>query len=301
MHHAEEQSAECPPRFETHASLVEVPEHGDAVLAARRAQGAVGRDRHGVEVALVARERAAVAEVRHVSDAHGLVPACADDERVVAVGRVADAGHPLGVRLLNRELALANRVPQLDGVVARARHDLAVVGRKGDREAVLLVAHELLGRLARRNVPQAERRVPRCGQAVLAVLGESNVRHEVRVPAQRALRVADRVGIVLEAPDHHSLVCGQGVREKRGGEWRPAHPRRIPSRRARSCRAQKKAVRALEALACSPPPHSPREPDTSSVGSVSDTDKDVTQLAWPFSSPRNTRGPLSDILTIDWL
>jgi hypothetical protein len=70
------------------------------------------------------------------------------------------------------------------------------------------------------------------------------------------------------------------------------------SERPPSRRAQKWKRERLEALACSSLPHSPREPDTSNVGSVSDTDKDVTQFAWPFSSPRNTRGPLSDILTI---
>ena len=45
-------------------------------------------------------------------------------------------------------LALAEGVPQLDGLVARSRHDLSVVGREGNAQHVLLVIVELARGLA---------------------------------------------------------------------------------------------------------------------------------------------------------
>ena len=55
-----------------------------------------------------------------------LVPAGRHDDRVGSDRREADTGHPLGVavRLADGVLALAQRVPQLDGLVAGPRHDL---------------------------------------------------------------------------------------------------------------------------------------------------------------------------------
>merc|ERR1712224_604642 len=80
-------------------ALVQVPEHGHAVLAARGAEGAVRGDG----------------------------------------GREGDAGPPLGVAFAlghDGVLALAEGVPELDGLVAGAGDDLAVVGRGGDGEDV---------------------------------------------------------------------------------------------------------------------------------------------------------------------
>ena len=60
-----------------------------------------------------------------------LVPAGGDNHRVAGVGREANARDPVGVAVLaDVEFALAEGVPQLDGTIAGARHDLAVVGRE---------------------------------------------------------------------------------------------------------------------------------------------------------------------------
>jgi hypothetical protein len=78
-------------------------------------------------------------------------------------------------------------VPELDGLVAGARDDLAVVDREGHGEHVLGVAHEAARRLAGLDLPQAEGAVPGTGERELAVRGDDHVRHEVAVAAQGAL------------------------------------------------------------------------------------------------------------------
>ena len=58
------------------------------------------------------------------------VPAGGDDQGVVDDRREAHAGHPLrvAVGLADGVLALAQRVPQLDCLVAGPRHDLCAAG-----------------------------------------------------------------------------------------------------------------------------------------------------------------------------
>lgn len=155
--------------------VVEVPEHGLAVLAARGAQRAVRRHRDRVQVAVVAeviRLQLAVGQIPHLDRS---VPAARHDDRVGHVRREAHARHPICVRVFlkfnnNKKIArfiiffddlnlyyiilygdgvfaLTERVPQLDGSISRARHDLTVVGREGNAEHVLFVVVELAGRL----------------------------------------------------------------------------------------------------------------------------------------------------------
>lgn len=63
--------------------------------------------------------------------------------------------------LLNVELALAERVPELDGAVTRTRHDLTVVSRERDGEDVRGVTNESAGGQAGVEVPETEGLVPR--------------------------------------------------------------------------------------------------------------------------------------------
>lgn len=85
-----------------------------------------------------------------------LVPPAGDDDGVLVVGREPHAGHPVAVALLlDGVLALRQRVPQLDGLVAGAGHDLAVVGREGHRHHVLGVVLEAAGGLAWKNRARA--------------------------------------------------------------------------------------------------------------------------------------------------
>lgn len=102
-----------------------------------------------------------------------LVPAGGDNDGVLGVGREADARNPLGVALVgDGVLAVAQGVPQLDGAVARAGDDLAVVGREGDGEDVVGVADEATGGGAGGELPKSQGLVPRSGQSVGTVGGD---------------------------------------------------------------------------------------------------------------------------------
>lgn len=119
-------------------AVIEVPQQGLGVLATWGAQGAIGRDGHRVQVAVVAVVVVLQLAVSQVPDLDGAIPAAGHDDRVGVVGREAHARHPVGVAiLLDGELALSQGVPQLDGLVPRAGHDLTVIGREGNRQNVL--------------------------------------------------------------------------------------------------------------------------------------------------------------------
>lgn len=102
-----------------------------------------------------------------------LVPAGGDNDGVLGVGREADAGNPLSVALLgDGELAVTEGVPQLDGAVARAGNDLAVVGGEGDGQNVVGVSDETAGGGAGRELPKTEGLVPRGGEGISTIGGD---------------------------------------------------------------------------------------------------------------------------------
>lgn len=104
---------------------------------------------------------------------HELIPASGDDDGVLRVGAEADAGDPVAVALLSDgELAVTQGVPQLDGAVAGAGHDLAVVGGEGNGEDIVVVANEGTGGVSAGKLPQAEGLVPGSGQSVGTVRGD---------------------------------------------------------------------------------------------------------------------------------
>jgi len=151
-------------------ALVQVPEARGAVLATRGAQGTVRGYGDGVEVPSVTGEVVLLAAVAQVPHLHQLVPPTRDDDGGLGVGGEAHAGHPLGVpTLLEGVLALTQDVPELDGLVAGAGDDLAVVGGEGNAQHVLLVPNESTGGLACVNVPETEHSVPRAGQGELTI------------------------------------------------------------------------------------------------------------------------------------
>ena len=109
--------------------------------------------------------------------------------------------------LLDVVLALAKGVPELDRAVACARDDLPVVGREADGEDVGGVADEAAGGSAGVEVPEAESVVPGRGERELAVGGDDDVRDEVVVAVEDALRVAVLILVTGELPDDDRLVC----------------------------------------------------------------------------------------------
>lgn len=112
--------------------------------------------------------------MRYTTDLDELVPAAGNNDGVLRVGAEADARNPLGVALLrDGVLAIAEGVPELDGAVARAGDDLAVVGREGDGENVVGVANEAASGGAGGELPKTEGLVPRGRKGVGAIRGDN--------------------------------------------------------------------------------------------------------------------------------
>lgn len=119
-------------------AVIQIPQQSLGVLATGGAQGAVRRDGHGVQVAIVAVMVVLQLAVGQVPDLDGAIPAAGHNDGVGVVGREAHARHPVGVAiLLDGELALGKGVPQLDGLVPRAGNNLTVIGREGNRQDIL--------------------------------------------------------------------------------------------------------------------------------------------------------------------
>lgn len=145
------------------ATLVQVPETGCAVFASGGTEGTVRGDSDGVEVSSVSDQVVldlAVAKAPHL---HELVPSARNDDGGLSVGAETDAANPLSVTsLLKGVLALTENVPQLDGLVAGSRDNLAVVRGESNREHILLVTNEATGGGSGVDVPQTEHAILRC-------------------------------------------------------------------------------------------------------------------------------------------
>jgi hypothetical protein len=117
-----------------------------------------------------------------------LVPSSGDDDGVLGVGGEPDAGDPLGVALVgDGVLAVTEGVPQLDGAVARAGDDLAVVGGEGDGQDVVGVADKAAGGDTGGELPQAQGLIPRGGESVGTVGGDDLCGVSAQLPVQYIL------------------------------------------------------------------------------------------------------------------
>lgn len=165
--------------------VVQVPKHDNAVLTSGSAEGTIGGDGDGVDVAVVANEVGAKLELGQVPDLDDLIPATRDDERVGWVGREADAGDPVAVAIFGElVLALTKGVPELDGLVTGAGDDLTVVGREGDGQNVVGVTDEAAGGGAGGEVPETEGLVPGGRKSKLTIRRDGKVLNEVVVAQQ---------------------------------------------------------------------------------------------------------------------
>merc|ERR1711994_270717 len=212
-------------------AIVQVPEHGLGVLAAGGAQGTVGRHGDGVQVSVMANVVGLELAVLQRPNLDHLVPSAGNDDWVLVVWREPDARDPVVVGvLLDGVLALGKGVPQLDGPVAGARHDLPVVGGEGHAEDLLGVALEAASAVAGAQVPQPQGVIPRAGQSEVTVGGQDDVGDEVPVTSQPLLGVAVLVLLHGELPDNQGLVSGAGQDHIRvlgvGGDL--GHPPVVP-------------------------------------------------------------------------
>eukprot|EP00976_Prorocentrum_cordatum_P033770 687344-Prorocentrum_minimum.AAC.2 len=192
-------------------ALREIPEHSHTVLATGGAERAVGGHGHRVDVASVAHQVGLQLAVGQVPHLHQLVPASGHDDGVGGDGGEAHARHPLGVAvlLLDGVLALAESVPQLNGLVARAGHDLTVVHGEGHGQNVLAVADEAAGGGTGVQIPQAQGTVPGAGQGELAIGGDNHILDEMAVTAKSTTGVAVGLLVAGQRPHDHGLVAGR--------------------------------------------------------------------------------------------
>jgi len=187
--------------------LDQIPEISDLVATTGGAEGTVGGDGDGVEVALMTFQILDQLAVSQAPDLNKLVPSTRDDDRVAAAGREFDAAGPEAVVALgDGEFALSEGVPQADGSVSGGRNDLSVVGGEGDAEDLFGVALETAGGGAGLKVPQTETVVPRSGESKKSIRRDDHVLHEVRVTAQRFARITVVSVFVSQIPDKNSFV-----------------------------------------------------------------------------------------------
>ena len=129
---------------------------------------------------------------------------------------------PLSVAiLLDIVFAFSKGVPELDCPVTRARDNLSVVSAEADGKDIRGVADETAGGETGVEVPEAESVVPGRGKSELAVGGDDDVRDEVVVAVEDALRVTVLVLIPSQRPDDDRLVCARGEQM-----WTPHEERR---------------------------------------------------------------------------
>jgi len=159
----------------------------------------------------VASKVGAELQVTERPDLDELVPAGRHDQRSLLVRGETHAGNPLSVAiLLDGVLALTKSVPQLDRAITRSRHDLTVVSREGHGKNVLCVALELLGALARLDLPKTKGTVPRSRKSELSIRGQDNVRDEVVVAAKGTTGISVVTFLAGKGPYDDGLVAGCG-------------------------------------------------------------------------------------------
>ena len=103
-------------------------------------------------------------------------------------------------------LAVAQGVPELDGAVTGAGHDLAVIGRERDGKDIAVVANESAGGVAAGKLPEAERLVPGGGQSVGTVGGDHlEITNASGQPSDSSILVGS---ISPKSFVRHLLICG---------------------------------------------------------------------------------------------
>jgi len=102
-------------------TLIQVPQHGSAVLATRGAERAIRGNTNSVEVSSVADEVIAELAVGQRPHLDKTIPATGNNEGNALARTESYAGHPLGMALgigTYGVFAFAQSVPKLDGLVA---------------------------------------------------------------------------------------------------------------------------------------------------------------------------------------
>jgi len=188
-----------------------------SVATAGSAEGAVGGNSDGVNVALVASQGGAELAGGQVPDLDELIVTAGDDDGVGGVGGETNAADPVAVSLVDGVLSLGKGVPELDALIAGTRDDLTVVGREGNGEDVLGVAHKAARGGTLVQVPQSDGGIPGGREGELAVGGEHYILNKVVVATQGTLGNSIAELITGKTPLDEGLIARTGDQQVGGG------------------------------------------------------------------------------------
>jgi len=189
-------------------ALLEVPDEDGALLASSSAEGALGGNTDGVEVASGTGEVELQLELlTKAPDLDKLIPAARNSDGGGRVGGEGNIRSPLGVALiLKGELALTEGVPELDETVTTAGHDLTVISRESNSKNILAVADEAAGADAVGEIPQAEGVIPAARESVVTIVRQLHVLNKVAVAVETTLSMSVLLARAGQLPHHESLV-----------------------------------------------------------------------------------------------
>ena len=149
-----------------------------------------------------------------IPDLDGLIPRGGDNDWLLDIVEVSNAGNPVSVLVLvNGELADTVDVPNLEVLVNGTGGNLSVVWGESNREDVLGVTNEGLSGLSSLEVPESDSSIPGGGKAESAILGDIDIRDEVGVSSHNLSGSSEffifvSVSSFSKVPDHEGAISG---------------------------------------------------------------------------------------------
>jgi len=96
-----------------------------------------------------------------IPNLNGLIPGSRDDDWLLDIVEVSDAGNPVGVLVLvNGELADTVDVPNLEVLIDGTGGDLSIIWGEGDRKDIFGVTDKSLSGLSSLKVPESDGTIP---------------------------------------------------------------------------------------------------------------------------------------------
>jgi len=115
----------------------------------------------GVDLSFMSNESVHEGHDGVIPDLDGLIPRGGDNNRLLDIVEVSNAGNPVGMRVLvNGELADSVDVPNLDGFINGSRGDLSVIWGESNREDIFGVTDKSLVGLGSLEVPESDGTIP---------------------------------------------------------------------------------------------------------------------------------------------
>jgi hypothetical protein len=115
----------------------------------------------GVDLSFMSNESVHEGHDGVIPDLDGLIPRGGDNNRLLDIVEVSNAGNPIGMRVLvNGELADSVDVPNLDGFINGSRGDLSVIWGESNREDIFGVTDKSLVGLGSLEVPESDGTIP---------------------------------------------------------------------------------------------------------------------------------------------